>query len=53
MCIRDSYYPLRGETGFNWANVRGMRIQVRRTSIGNNQWDLEPDDVYVDWIRRQ
>ena len=47
------YYPLRGETGFNWANVRGMRIQVRRTSIGNNQWDLEPDDVYVDWIRRQ
>ena len=47
------YYPLRGESWFNWANVRGMRIQVRRTYIGNNQWDLEPDDVYVDWIRLQ
>ncbi|MBK6433330.1 hypothetical protein [Candidatus Amarolinea dominans] len=33
------YYPLRGESWFNWANVRGMRIQVRRTYIGNNQWD--------------
>lgn len=47
------YYPLRGETWFNWASVRVMHIQVRRTYIGNNQWDLEPDDVYVDWIRLQ
>lgn len=45
--------PLRGESWFNWADVRGLRIQVRRTYLGNNQWDAEPDDVYADYLHLQ
>lgn len=40
--------PLRGETGFDWSHVTGLRIEVRRTWSGG--WEANPDDVYVDEI---
>lgn len=41
--------PLRGEAGFDWAHVTGLRIEVRRTWSGG--WETNPDDVYIDMIQ--
>jgi beta-glucanase (GH16 family) len=49
----EYFIPLRHEAGFDWTHVAGLRVELRRTYIGNNQWDLQPDDAYVDWIRLQ
>lgn len=43
--------PLRHEANFDWSNVVRLRLELRLTYRGNNQWDPNPDDLYVDDIR--
>ena len=49
----EYFIPLRHEVGFDWTHVAGLRIELLRTYAGNNQWDPNPDDVYLDRIRLQ
>ncbi|MGB2772952.1 MAG: hypothetical protein WBF31_11560, partial [Anaerolineae bacterium] len=49
----EYFIPLRHEAGFDWTHVAGLRIELRRTYAGSNQWDPNPDDEYLDRIRLQ
>lgn len=45
--------PLRHEANFDWTNIVRLHLELRLTYRGNNQWDPDPDDLYVDDIRLQ